>query len=191
MILSFICVLFGYLIGSIPFGLVVAHFSGHGDIRKFGSGNIGTTNAVRKMGKMLGGLVFILDALKGILAVYTAKLATNDYSVEIYSGLAAVLGHIFPIWLGFRGGKGVATMLAVLCALNIYVGIAACLVWLAVFLLYKISGLSAVAAFISAPIITNIITHDPRLLYPVTLISALILIKHKENIRKFIKERSK
>src|SRR6187431_2101903 len=119
--------LLGYLLGSIPFGLLLTRAAGLGDIRKVGSGNIGATNVLRTGNKGLAAATLILDALKGALAVLIAQRWGPD--MALMAGYGAVAGHLFPVWLGFRGGKGVATTLGVLTAVSWEVGLAACATW--------------------------------------------------------------
>ena len=136
-----IAALLGYLLGSIPFGLVLTKLAGLGDIRSIGSGNIGATNVLRTGRKDLALATLLLDGGKGAVAVLIARLVSEDLTV--IAGGAAILGHLFPVWLKFKGGKGVATTLGTLIAVNWMVGIGACLVWLVVALLFRYSSLSA------------------------------------------------
>ena len=135
----------GYLLGSVPFGVVVSRAMGLGDLRKIGSGNIGATNVLRTGNKLAAFLTLVLDAGKGAVAVLLARAALGEDAAQVAGG-AAFLGHLFPVWLGFNGGKGVATFLGTLLALAWPVGLAACLTWLAVALLARISSLSALVA---------------------------------------------
>ena len=123
--------------GSIPFGLIIAKIAGVGDIRQQGSGNIGATNMARIAGKKLGFLTLLFDALKGIIAIKLASTYSTNHQLILYSALAVIFGHIFPVWLNFKGGKGVATSLAVILTLNIKIGIFICLVWILVFVVTK------------------------------------------------------
>lgn len=175
----------GYSLGSIPFGLILARIGGYGDIRKSGSKNIGATNVLRKS-KFYGFLTLFFDMGKGALAVYLCKIFCGDYLLEILGGGVAILGHVFPVWLKFKGGKGVATAIAVLFMTNWLVGVLLCVTWVATFIVTRISGASALAAFAAAPIITHFITHDPRLTVANSFISALVILRHKENIKKMI-----
>ena len=142
-----IILIISYLIGAIPCGLIIARLAGLGDLRKIGSGNIGATNALRTGNKRVAILTLILDVTKGIVPILLAK----TYGSNIYlAGVLAVIGHIFPVWLKFKGGKGIATSFGVLAALNWKICIAALLVWLAIFKLYKYSSLSSIAAMLAA-----------------------------------------
>jgi glycerol-3-phosphate acyltransferase PlsY len=135
----------GYLIGSIPFGLLLTKAAGLGDIRQVGSGNIGATNVLRTGRKGLAAATLILDGLKGAVAVLVARQFLGDQDVVV--GTAAVLGHLFPVWLGFRGGKGVATGLGVLLAAAWPVGLACCALWLVAAKVLKMSSAAALTAF--------------------------------------------
>jgi len=135
----------GYLLGSIPFGLILTRLAGLGDIRRIGSGNIGATNVLRTGNKALAAATLLLDGGKGALAVLVGN-ALFGPDMAIFAGAGAILGHLFPVWLKFKGGKGVATTLGILLALDWPVGVLACLTWLAVALLLRISSLSALAA---------------------------------------------
>jgi len=174
-----------YLLGSIPFGLVLAKLGGHGDVRKSGSGNIGATNVFRKS-KLFGFLTLILDMGKGALAVFLIQKFTGDYLYAILGGTAAILGHIFPVWLKFKGGKGVATSIAVFCMTNHIVGLFVIITWAATFLIVRISSVAAIAAFTAAPLITYLLTHDPRLTVANSLICTLVVIRHRQNIKKLL-----
>jgi glycerol-3-phosphate acyltransferase PlsY len=182
----FAIVLFGYLCGSIPFGLIFSRLLGYGDLRKHGSGNIGATNALRTGGNLLGVLTLSFDALKGVLAVYVSKHFCDDYLLQIYVGCAAILGHIFPIWLRFKGGKGVATALAVIAVLNWQVGLVSCIIWAITLLVTRISAISALVSFICMPITAYFITYDSRLVIMSSLTALLIVIRHISNIKKLI-----
>src|SRR6202041_1756266 len=141
----------GYLLGSIPFGLVLTRLAGTGDLRSIGSGNIGATNVLRTGRKGLAAATLVLDGLKGAAAVLIARAWLEDQDTALLAGLAAVLGHLFPVWLRFKGGKGVATGLGVLIAAAWPIGLAACAVWLVVAGISRFSSLAALAAFASAP----------------------------------------
>ena len=148
--------LFGYFIGSIPFGLILTKISGLGDIRDIGSGNIGATNVLRTGNKKLALLTLILDGIKGALAIYLVKLSLNyvpfTFSNDIKSfeavvAISAVIGHCFPIWLYFKGGKQVATGFGVILFLNLFVGLTALLIWALIAKLFKISSISALVSY--------------------------------------------
>lgn len=188
-ILVFSFFVFSYFLGSVPFGLILTRMAGHGDIRKHGSGNIGATNVLRKSGKLVAFLTLILDASKGAVAIFITSHFFNDYTVLITSGFCAILGHVFPVWLGFKGGKGVATSLAVFLILNFKIGIILCMVWLLTLALFRISGLSAIVTFALAPIITYFITYDTRLVVAFSIISVLVIVRHHSNIKKLVSGR--
>ena len=143
--------LIGYLLGSIPFGLVLSRLAGYGDIRKIGSGNIGATNVLRTGNKLLAALTLILDSGKGAFAVLIAQQFGSDAAV--LAGAGSMLGHTFPIWLGFKGGKGVATALGVLLAISWPVGLIACATWLLVAAVLRYSSLSALVALGISPVV--------------------------------------
>ena len=146
-----------YLIGSVPFGLVLTRMAGYGDIRKIGSGNIGATNVLRTGNKPLALATLLLDSGKGALAVGLTFCAAKMYpdsisSLALYAaGLFSILGHCFPVWLKFQGGKGVATTLGMFLALAPLTGIAACVTWLVMALIFRISSLAALMAMLSTP----------------------------------------
>lgn len=173
-----------YLLGSIPFGLVLTRLAGFGDIRKIGSGNIGTTNVLRTGSKPLAAAVLLLDAGKGAAAVLIAWRFGPDMAVLAAAG--AVLGHCFPIWLKFRGGKGVATTLGVLLALDFAVGVVACLMWLTAALLFRISSLAAVLAMAGTPIAAHFLSL-PQIRDVTALIAILVILRHWRNIRRIVR----
>src|SRR5262245_40394888 len=142
--------LLGYLLGSIPFGLLLTLAAGLGDIRRIGSGNIGATNVLRTGRKGLAAATVLLDGGKGVVAVLIAQHWGPD--IAMLAGLGALIGHLFPVWLRFKGGKGVATGLGVLLALDWRIGLIACAAWLVVALLLRYSSLAALVAFAAAPL---------------------------------------
>lgn len=177
----------GYLLGSIPFGLLLTHAAGLGDVRKIGSGNIGATNVLRTGHKGLAALTLLLDALKGTAAVLVGAWIGAQGGVAILAsllaGLAAFLGHVFPVWLGFRGGKGVATYIGVLLGADWQAGVAFCAIWLAVALLTRYSSLSALIAALVTPV--GLLAMGDRATGLATgLMSALLIFKHRANIRR-------
>ncbi len=175
-----------YLIGSIPFGLIITRFSGYGDIRKFGSGNTGTTNVVRRAGKFWGLMTLICDGGKGALVMYlTSSICASD-ALETLVGIAAILGHIFSVWLWFKGGKGVATALAVFLMLKFKFAFLICTIWLVVFSISRISSLATITAFVLAPMMAYFTGFDPFLGFCISLISLLIIAQHKDNIKKLL-----
>jgi acyl phosphate:glycerol-3-phosphate acyltransferase len=176
--------LLGYLLGSIPWGLLLTRAAGLGDIRKVGSGNIGATNVLRTGNKTIAAATLLLDALKGAAAVLIAH-ALADRNVALAAGLAAVIGHMFPVWLRFKGGKGVATGLGVLAAASWPVAIGACVVWLLVAKFARISSLAALAAFAAAPVLGAIFDNLSVVKLAFT-IAVLVFLRHHENIRRLL-----
>ncbi|MGX7346080.1 glycerol-3-phosphate 1-O-acyltransferase PlsY [Acetobacter pasteurianus] len=179
----------GYTLGSVPFGLLLTNLAGAGDLRKIGSGNIGATNVLRTGRKDLAAATLLLDAAKGFLAVAIAWIMTppdfSDRTVTV-AALAAVVGHCYPIFLGFRGGKGVATGLGAMLALSPLTGLAGCATWLGVAKLTRISSAGALAAFIIMPAVLLALygfsfQASPKPLAAV-LISVLVIARHHENI---------
>ncbi len=183
-----------YLLGSIPFGLVIGKFAKIGDIRQSGSGNIGATNMTRVGGKKLGLAVLILDALKGVAAILIAA-QFSDFNTSIWCGLAAILGHIFPIWLKFKGGKGVATALASYTILMWQLGVSILLVWLAIFLITRISSLSAIFAMLTAPILAFFLSEhflsatSLPLVYFSVITSVIVIARHHQNIKNLLQKK--
>ncbi len=181
---------FAYLLGSIPFGLVLTRLAGLGDIRKIGSGNIGATNVLRTGNKWLALAVLLLDSGKGAAAVLLCHLFGGRNSEMLVlegsaAAIGAVLGHLFPIWLHFKGGKGVATTLGIVLALAWPVGLIACATWLLVALTFRISSLAALSAMLAAPIGAYLL-HRIELSFPILLIAALVWWKHSPNIRRLL-----
>ncbi|MBA3449447.1 MAG: glycerol-3-phosphate 1-O-acyltransferase PlsY [Pseudaminobacter sp.] len=174
---------FGYLLGSIPFGLLITRAAGLGDVRKIGSGNIGATNVLRTGNKGLAVLTLLLDALKGTAAVLIAGV----FGVELalIAGLGAFLGHLFPAWLGFRGGKGVATYLGVLAGLAWKVALVFAALWLAVAIVTRYSSLAALVASIVVPLTLYFFGRgDYATLF--VIMTAIVFIKHRANISRLI-----
>lgn len=174
----------GYLLGSIPFGLVLVKAMGKGDIRATGSGNIGATNAVRAAGKKVGALVFLLDALKGVAAVLIARHFMGGQA-ELFAAAGALIGHLYPVWLKFRGGKGVATLFGILFALDWRIGAIALGIWVAAFFITKMSSAGGLLAAASAPVTALLLDREPlfNLLLGITL---LIWWKHRANIARIV-----
>lgn len=177
----------GYLLGSVPFGLVLCRLAGYGDIRKIGSGNIGATNVLRTGNKPLAALTLVLDIGKGAAAVLIARALAHE-NAALVAGLCAILGHMFPVWLRFKGGKGVATTLGMYLALAPFVGIAAIVTWLATAVLFRYSSLAALTAMMGAPLYAHLIYNDEKLTALCGLIGLVVWIKHRSNIHRLIKE---
>jgi len=175
----FLLTILAYLLGSIPFGLLLTRAAGLGDIRNIGSGNIGATNVLRTGNKKLAAATLFLDGFKGYLAVLIAR--HFGYPAPLCAGLAALLGHLFPIWLGFKGGKGVATGLGVLLAESFPVGAIACATWLIMAYALRYSSAAALSAFAIAPFAALALGH-PHLALLAVLIAALVYWKHSANI---------
>ncbi|WP_417254548.1 glycerol-3-phosphate 1-O-acyltransferase PlsY [Celeribacter sp.] len=172
--------LLAYLLGSIPFGIVMSRLFGLGDLRQIGSGNIGATNVLRTGNKLAAFLTLLGDSGKGALAVLLARYLVGEQAAGI-AGLCAMLGHLYPVFLRFKGGKGVATFLGTLLALSFPVGLLACGTWLLVAVVTRYSSLSALVAALLAPIYTAAFYHLHGALL-VLVLTALIFFKHRENI---------
>lgn len=171
----------GYLLGSIPFGMILTKVFGAGDLRQIGSGNIGATNVLRTGRKGLAAATLILDALKGVVAVLIA--ARWGQGLDLIAGFGAFFGHLYPIWLKFRGGKGVATMLGLCLVLDWRVGLVYALVWLAGMALTRISSVGGMTAAVSAPIAAFMLDKFPLALMMLVL-ALTVLWKHQDNIRR-------
>lgn len=180
-----ICVaITSYLLGSIPFGMVLARLMGLGNLRDIGSGNIGATNVLRTGSKLAAFLTVLLDGGKGAVAVLVARTMFGEAAAQI-AALASLMGHCFPIWLGFKGGKGVATFLGILLALFWPAGIAACLSWLGTAIIARISSLSALVAS-AASIGWVWVFGMPTAVGLVIVLTALVWWRHRENIGRII-----
>lgn len=180
-IIAIIC---GYLVGSIPFGLVLTRLAKLGDIRDIGSGNIGATNVLRTGNKMLALATLLLDSAKGAAAALI--IGSFDPLAGLIGGGMAILGHNYPVWLKFKGGKGVATTLGVLIALAWPVGIAACATWMLTAFLFRISSLAALVALATSPVFAWLLA-DPELTALAALLAILSFIRHHENIARLMK----
>lgn len=169
-----------YLLGSIPFGLVLTRAMGLGDLRSIGSGNIGATNVLRTGNKLAAFLTLVLDAGKGALAVIVARALAGGDAAQV-AALAAFLGHLYPVFAGLKGGKGVATFLGVLLALAWPLGLAACAIWLATALILRISSLGALVSAAAAPVLAPLLGAGNLTLLCVVL-AALVFWRHRQNI---------
>ncbi|CDX25135.1 1-acyl glycerol-3-phosphate synthetase component [Mesorhizobium sp. SOD10] len=178
-----IALVFGYLLGSIPFGLLITRAAGLGDVRQIGSGNIGATNVLRTGNKGLAAATLLLDALKGTVAALIAGHFSSDFA--LLAGFAAFLGHLFPVWLGFKGGKGVATYLGVLLGLAWQGMLVFAVVWLAMAFLFRYSSLAALAAAVVVPIALYFIG-TPQIAGLFALMSLIVSIKHRANISRLL-----
>jgi glycerol-3-phosphate acyltransferase PlsY len=174
--------LLGYLLGSIPFGILVTRAMGLGDLRQIGSGNIGATNVLRTGNKRAALATLLLDGAKGAVAVLVAHWLLAEDAAQA-AGLAAFLGHLFPVWLRFKGGKGVATFLGILLALNWLVGLAVCGTWLVVAVLGRVSSIAALIAAASSGLWILTLT-DGSLLILALILTVLIYVRHAENLRR-------
>ncbi len=172
----------GYLLGSIPFGVLVTRAMGLGDLRQIGSGNIGATNVLRTGNKAAALATLLLDGGKGAAAVLVARAVAGEDAAQL-AGLAAFLGHLFPVWLGGRGGKGVATFLGILLALAVPVGLAACATWAAAALVTRISSLSALVSAATAFLWAALFGHGDMVILAVTL-ATLVFWRHLPNIER-------
>jgi acyl phosphate:glycerol-3-phosphate acyltransferase len=169
----------GYLLGSIPFGLVLTRFAGRGDVRDIGSGNIGATNVLRTGSKILAAATLILDCLKATAAILIARLLW--LGSEDFAAAGALIGHLYPIWLKFRGGKGVATLLGILIAVMPIGAAIYAAVWLSLLLVVRISSVAGMAAAFSAPVSAALLGDEVR--FPMFVAFALLVIwKHRANI---------
>jgi glycerol-3-phosphate acyltransferase PlsY len=183
-----LAVLGGYLLGSVPFGMIATRLGGAGDIRKVGSGNIGATNVLRTGRRDLALITLIGDGGKGAAAVLLAGFLLHSETAAALAGGAAFIGHVFPVWLKFKGGKGVATFLGVLLAAAWPVGVLACLTWLAMVLVFRISSLSALTAAALSPLFVFATDQTPiAKLYLAVFMGVLVFIRHHENIRRLLK----
>lgn len=176
--------LIGYLLGSIPFGLILTRMAGLGDVRKIGSGNIGATNVLRTGNKKLAAATLLLDALKGTAAVLVAN-ALWGYEASLVAGFFAFLGHLFPVWLGFKGGKGVAVYIGVLLGAAPLMMLAFALVWLATAFITRYSSLSALLAMLIITVALWVLGPEKTALL-VTLLSVISWWKHRENIARLL-----
>ena len=172
--------LLAYLLGSVPFGILITRAMGLGDLRAIGSGNIGATNVLRTGNRGAAAATLVLDAAKGAVAVLVARFMLGDDAAQL-AGLCAFLGHLFPVWLGFRGGKGVATFLGILLALAFPVGLAACATWAVTAAITRVSSLSALMAAASATLWLLVFGQGQMFLLIVVL-TLLVYQRHSANI---------
>ena len=185
----------GYLIGSVPFGLVLTKMSGLGDIRNIGSGNIGATNVLRTGNKKIAFLTLILDGSKGALALFLlTSILTNTSILSLYNyeliisvvAISSILGHCFPIWLNFKGGKGVATGFGTILFLNLIVGIIALIIWVLIAKLFKISSMSALISYFLIPFLMIFNSAENYFIIASIFISLICWFQHRENIKRLL-----
>ena len=187
--LIIIC-LSSYLIGSIPFAFIITKISGQGDIRKIGSGNIGATNVLRTGNKSIAAAVLIFDILKGYLPTlyisnYLFESKYNELTIYIL-GSIAVLGHLFPIWLKFKGGKGVATYIGFIFAVNYILGIFFVFLWLFIAFIKKYSSLASIISLLAIPFLMLFLDYKPSIFLFFFIISTILITKHYSNIKRLI-----
>ena len=176
---------FGYLAGSIPFGILISKILGLGDLRKLGSGNIGATNVLRTGNKLAAFLTLLFDFSKGICAVLIVRQYFGEDAVQV-SAFSALVGHCFPIWLRFSGGKGVATFLGATIALSFIIGIICCFVWLFVAVLRRMSSLASLTSAASAPLAAMFLD-QPNTIILLMLLVGVVFFRHKQNINRITK----
>ena len=178
-----------YSFGSIPFGYLITKFFLNKDIRKIGSGNIGATNVLRTGNKIIGYLTLFLDVFKAILPLIIIKIQFNEYL--FIASLSIFLGHVFPIWLKFKGGKGVATYVGILCCINLYLGVGFGFFWIITLIISKYSSLSSLVSSLSIPFMDNLILNNEFNFFYIIMF-VLIFYTHRENIKRLVnKEESK
>ena len=185
----FVIIAISYAFGSIPFGYLITKFFLKKDIRKIGSGNIGATNVLRTGNRIIGYSTLLLDVFKAILPLIIIKIYMNEYL--FIASLSVFLGHVFPIWLKFKGGKGVATYVGILCCINLYLGIGFGFFWIITLIIFKYSSLSSLVASLSIPFIDYFILKNELISFYIIMF-VLIFYTHRENIKRLInKEESK
>ena len=201
LIIPIIC----YLIGSIPFGLILTKFKGIKDLRTIGSGNIGATNVLRTGNKKLALLTLILDFSKGYIPLFiiskileipvsltiTANLYLDQFSLVLIYGYFSVIGHCYPIWLKFKGGKGIATSLGVVFLLDPLIGLSLLAIWILIFFIFKISSLSALISSICFPILMFLKYEKVDLIFFTLLLTIFVFFTHQENIKRILKQEEK
>ncbi len=183
----------GYLCGSIPFGLILTRAAGLGDVREIGSGNIGATNVLRTGNKKIAALTLLADVLKGFVPVWLAAVFGSEWA-SIVAGLAAMAGHIFPVWLGFNGGKGVATGLGVIAAWAWPLALVGAGLWIANFLFTRISSLSALIASGLLPVVAAAMVFGGGttiVVWPIAVLAAIIWATHYQNIGRLLRGEEK
>ena len=185
----FVIIAISYAFGSIPFGYLITKFFLKKDIRKIGSGNIGATNVLRTGNRIIGYSTLLLDVFKAILPLIIIKIYMNEYL--FIASLSVFLGHVFPIWLKFKGGKGVATYVGILCCINLYLGIGFGFFWIITLIIFKYSSLSSLVASLSIPFIDYFILKNELISFYIIMF-VLVFYTHRENIKRLVnKEESK
>ena len=185
----FVIIAISYAFGSIPFGYLITKFFLKKDIRKIGSGNIGATNVLRTGNRIIGYSTLILDVFKAILPLIIIKIYMYEYL--FIASLSVFLGHVFPVWLKFKGGKGVATYVGILCCINLYLGIGFGFFWIITLIIFKYSSLSSLVASLSIPFIDYFILKNELISFYIIMF-VLVFYTHRENIKRLInKEESK
>ena len=184
---ALLCAVGGYLAGSIPFAILVSRLLRLPDPRSYGSGNIGATNVLRSGNRLAALLTLLGDAMKGWAAVLAARMAGLPEEMAALVGFAAFLGHVFPVWLRFRGGKGVATAAGVLIAFDWRIGLAVIVVWLTMAVVSRYSSLAALTAALFAPVAAWYLKGAGPVLWAITAMSVLLAIRHHGNIRKLLR----
>ena len=185
----FVIIAISYAFGSIPFGYLITKFFLKKDIRKIGSGNIGATNVLRTGNRIIGYSTLLLDVFKAILPLIIIKIYMNEYL--FIASLSVFLGHVFPIWLKFKSGKGVATYVGILCCINLYLGIGFGFFWIITLIIFKYSSLSSLVASLSIPFIDYFILKNELISFYIIMF-VLIFYTHRENIKRLVnKEESK
>ena len=188
LVASFILIIFFYLLGSLPFALILTKIFGYGDIRNIGSGNVGATNVLRTGNKFLALIVLCLDVLKGLLPFIIINLYLNEIEIlfKVFICHFTIIGHIFPIWLKFKGGKGVATYIGFLLGFNHYIGLTFLICWLVIALITKYSSLSSLIATFIVSICLIFINSNLYIGLFLFYLFIIILFKHRENIKRLL-----
>uniref|UniRef100_A0A9E8A6C1 Glycerol-3-phosphate acyltransferase n=1 Tax=Bosea sp. NBC_00436 TaxID=2969620 RepID=A0A9E8A6C1_9HYPH len=183
---TLVALVVGYLFGSIPFGIILTKLAGGPDLRSIGSGNIGATNVLRTGNKKLAAATLVGDMLKGTVAVLVGAHFLGGPQAALAAGVGAFLGHLFPIWLGFKGGKGVATYIGVLIGVKASVALAFAVIWLGLAYLFRYSSLSALIASVIAPLLLWFWAGMPQAALVMAVLSVLLWIMHRENIARLL-----
>ena len=183
---TLIALVIGYLFGSIPFGIILTKLAGGPDLRSIGSGNIGATNVLRTGNKKLAAATLVGDMLKGTVAVLVGAHFLGGPQAALAAGVGAFLGHLFPIWLGFKGGKGVATYIGVLIGVKASIALAFAVIWLGLAYLFRYSSLSALIASVIAPLLLWFWAGMPQAAVVMAILTVLLWIMHRSNISKLM-----